>query len=63
MPQLCAHSKRVCVAAVVTFFLCDVYVTMNTGIFLCHRSTKNTFQEKIVSWLQLDESCDGERIL
>lgn len=45
-PQLCAHTKGMCVTVIVTLFLCDVYVAMNTGIFLCSHSTKNTSQEK-----------------
>ena len=62
-PQLCAPTKGMCVRVVVTPFLCDVYVAMNTGVFLCSHSTKNTFQEKIMSWLQSDKSCNGELLL
>lgn len=45
VPQRCAHTKHVCMTVIVTFFLCDVYVAMNS-MFLCSHSTKNTFQEK-----------------
>lgn len=61
-PQLCAHSKGMYVT--VPLFLCDVYDAMNTGVFLCSPTTKNTFKEKkVMSWLQSDKSCNGELFL
>lgn len=44
LPQLCAHSKGMCVT--VPHFLCDVYVAMSTAVFFGSHTSKNTFKEK-----------------
>lgn len=46
VPQLCAHTECMCVTETLTLFLCGVYVAMNTGIFVCRHSAKNSFKIK-----------------